>query len=92
MSSGQKPTRKSGLRNENIGNEAVLYNSDQKAIHVLNSTAQVIWELCDGDHTLEDIEQEIRKRFTVPEGYDVISDVRQTLAIFAEKDILEQRE
>ena len=82
--------RKAHLKIENIGNEAVLYNSNQKAIHVLNTTAQVIWELCDGNHTSEDIEREIRERFAVPEGYDVGGDVRQTLAIFSEKGILEQ--
>lgn len=90
MADAQKPIRKSGFKVESIGNELVLYNSHQKAVHVLNTTAQVIWELCDGSHTLEEIEQEIKKRFAVPEGYDLIGDIRQTLTTFTEKGILEQ--
>ncbi len=86
----RRPVKKTNLKVEKIGSEAVLYNGDQKAIHVLNPTAQVIWELCDGNYTVEEIEQEIRKRFAVPEGVDVLGDIRQTLIVFAEKDILEQ--
>ncbi len=85
-----RPKRKSGFVAESIGNEVVLYSSDQRAIHVLNSTAQVIWDLCDGDHTLSDIEQEIRRRFAVPEGQDVAGDIRRTMAVFAEKQLLDQ--
>lgn len=90
MLSDLKPVRISGIKIEEIGKEAVLYSSSQKSIHVLNPTARLIWELCDGDHTLSDIEKEIRRRFAVPEDLDVMGDIRRTLAVFAEKEILEQ--
>jgi hypothetical protein len=90
MLSDLKPVRISGIKIEEIGKEAVLYSSNQKSIHVLNPTARLIWELCDGQHTPEDIEKEIRRRFAVSEGFDVMGDIRRTLAVFADKEILEQ--
>ena len=90
MLSDIKPVRKSGIKIEEIGKEAVLYSSNQKSIHVLNPTARLIWNLCDGEHTLEDIEMEIRRSFAVSEEFDVMGDIRRTLAVFAEKEILEQ--
>jgi len=83
------PLRKADVKIERIGKEVVLYNSDQKAIHVLNPTAHAIWELCDGSHTVEDIERELKRSFSVPEGTDLIGDIRATIATFAEKNILE---
>ena len=41
------PVRKSGITVKDIGGEILLHSSDDKAIHVLNPTAQLIWELCD---------------------------------------------
>lgn len=90
MQSDLKPVRKSEIKIEEIGKEAVLYSSNQKSIHVLNPTARLIWELCDGEHSLEDIEREIRQRFAVPEDLDVMGDIRRTLAVFTEKEILVQ--
>jgi hypothetical protein len=85
-----KPLGKANIKVEDIGKEAVLYSSDQKAIHVLNPTARLIWELCDGDHTIGQMEQEIRRRFAVPDGHDVGADIQRTLEVFAAKDILEK--
>ena len=85
-----KPLRKANIKIEDIGKEAVLYGNGQKEIHVLNPVARLIWELCDGNHTIQQMEHEIRQRYAIPEGADIAADVQSTLAIFAAKDILEQ--
>ncbi len=83
-----KPTRKSDVRVKIVGGESVLYRKNEKAVHVLNATAKLIWELCDGKHSEADIEKEIRVSFSVPEGHDVAADVRRTLDTFVAKELL----
>ena len=83
------PVRKSGITVKDIGGEILLHSSDDKAIHVLNPTAQLIWELCDGEHTPADMASVIEVRFAVQEGHDVLGDVQQTLETFSTKGLLQ---
>jgi hypothetical protein len=83
-----KPLRQTGIVIRDIGGETMLYRSDGKAVHVLNPTAQLIWELCDGAHTPADMEQVIRSHFAVPADASVLGDVEKTLAVFAEQGLL----
>lgn len=84
------PTRKSEITAKDIGGETLLYGSDQKILHVLNSTAKLIWDLCDGQHSIAEIEQSLRSNFSVPPDHDVMVDVEKTLEIFASKDLLQK--
>jgi hypothetical protein len=83
-----KPVRKPGITARNIGGETLLYSAEEEAIHVINPTAELIWELCDGEHTVASIEQAIRASYSVPDGHDVSGDIRRTLGIFAAKGLL----
>ena len=83
-----KPTRKPEITVKDIGGETLLYGSNQKILHVLNSTAKLIWDLCDGQHSLAEIEQSLRSNFSVPVDHDVAGDIEKTLEIFASKDLL----
>jgi hypothetical protein len=84
-----RPTRKLDLTVKVIGGETLLYNGNEKAIHILNPTAKLIWDLCDGEHMLEDMEQEVRASFSIAEERDVAGDIRRTLEVFADKGLLE---
>ncbi|OGO04183.1 MAG: hypothetical protein A2Y73_05200 [Chloroflexi bacterium RBG_13_56_8] len=83
-----RPARKLGVKSKDIGGELVLYEIDGEQIHILNPTAQLIWELCDGEHTPEKMEWAIRENFAVPEGQDVVGDIRRTLETLANKGLL----
>lgn len=83
------PTRKKGIVGQDLGSEMLLYDAADEVIHVLNRTAQLIWHLCDGRHTVQEIEQAIRARFCVDEGQRVTQDIRQTLEDLAVKGLLE---
>ena len=87
--SEKRPIRKSGITAKNIGSETLLYGAGDKAIHVLNPTAHLVWELCDGAHTVADMERAVRERFAVPEGRDLRADIEQTLQVFAAKGLLD---
>jgi hypothetical protein len=83
-----KPKRKPDIVAKDIGREVVLYSSQQEGIHILNPTARLIWELCDGEHTLGEIEQALRANFSIPSDYSVIEDIQNTLEVFVTKDLL----
>ena len=84
-----KPVRKPGVTVKDMGEETFLYSADEEAIHILNPTAQLIWELCDGEHTVADMEQSIRANFSVPDEHDVTKDIQRTLDVFADKGLLQ---
>lgn len=84
-----KPVRKSGIIVQDMGEETLLYSAEGKAIHVLNPTAKRIWELCDGEHTSEDMAQALRASFAIAAEHDVMGDIRKTLEVFADKGLLQ---
>ena len=86
----ERSRRRDNILEKDLGDEVVLYTPDGKAIHVLNGTAYAIWKLCDGQHSLEDMEQAIRAQYVVPNRHqaDVATDVCSTLEAFAEKGLL----
>jgi hypothetical protein len=83
-----KPVRKAGITAKGIGDETLLCSAKEEAVHVLNPTAKLIWELCDGEHTVADMEQAIRASFSVADEQDVSKDVQRTLDVFADKGLL----
>jgi hypothetical protein len=84
-----KPVRKPGIIVQDIGGEMLLYSAEGKAVHVLNPTAKRIWDLCDGGHTAEDMEQALRASFSIAAERDVAGDLQRTLEVFAAKGLLQ---
>ena len=84
-----KPVRKPSITAKNVGDEILLCGAEEEAIHVLNATAGLIWELCDGEHTIADMERAIRTSFSVANEQDVHRDVMQTLDVLADKGLLD---
>ncbi|GJQ48662.1 MAG: hypothetical protein HKUEN01_10480 [Candidatus Kuenenia stuttgartiensis] len=86
-----KPKKKQkGVIIQDIGKEVVLRNVDEKTIHVLNTTARIIWELCDGEHTIGDIERKLRETFSIPDDTNIRNDIVNTLNALTEKGMLEE--
>jgi hypothetical protein len=83
-----RPVRRQGIFLQDIGREALLYSVRGKIFHVLNPTARFIWELCDGEHTIEDMEQAIRNRFSLTKEYDIAGDILQALKLFRSNGLL----
>ena len=83
-----KPRRRSDVVCQAAGDETLLYDPIGDTVHVLNSTALAVWELCDGLHTPAEIEAALRVRFTGTEGLDLSGDVQTTLARFQAEGLL----
>lgn len=85
------PLRRSDVSVEEIGDETLLYDAHAGTVHVLNSTARLVWDLCDGEHTVSEIAEAIEAHFSVPAERDVLDDVRNTLASLVHKGLLRGR-
>jgi hypothetical protein len=64
----------------------VLYHSCLQQILTLNPTAALIWECCDGAHSLVMIAQELREVFPAVSGID--DDVLATVLDFIERGMV----
>lgn len=92
----QQPQRRPELLVERAGREVMIYRNSQAgsadmaggAIHALNPTAAFIWDLCDGAHSLLEIESALRHAFSVPAERDLAVDVRAAIAEFQTKGLL----
>ncbi len=83
-----RPRRKADFRLELLDNEMLLYHPAETKILHFNQTASLIWYLCDGEHTVEDVTQMLQGAY--PEAAEVIaSDVTETLQQFAEQGCIE---
>jgi hypothetical protein len=89
MDPHERPLRKASVVSKKLGDESVLYDHETRAIHVLNPTAIIVWDLCDGKHTAEDIELSLRTEFKADSGTPVIHDVKSIIERFYTEGLLE---
>lgn len=68
--------------------ELFIHEPEQGRIWFLNPTATVVWNCCDGRTSLRDCEARLRAAFSVPEGVDLIEDIREVLSDLQRKDLL----
>lgn len=83
-----KPKRKDSLVLEEMDDDIMLADFTGSQIHTLNPTAAAIWEMCDGEHTLEQIAGELADHYGI--GVEaVLQDVEKVVGDFSEKGLLE---
>jgi len=71
-----------------MGDEVALFDTGSGAVHIINETGGMIWELCDGSNTLSDIEERLLVNYDVPEGTDLRKDIESCLGAFREHGVL----
>lgn len=82
------PIKNEGVLSQQINNETLLYNPSKGNVHVLNTTAAFVWELCDGLHTIEDMINHLNENYQFPEGSNVIQDLTEIINKFSEMEII----
>jgi hypothetical protein len=82
------PRQLMGVKAYDLWDEMVLYSPVHNMAFSINSSAQVIWELCDGKHTLVEISQELGQRFNSSE-VELLSEVRATVIKLRQLGLLE---
>ena len=83
MDPSSKPKQKPGYRLEMLDNEFLLYHLSETTILYCNQTASLIWQLCDGRHTVKEIRILLSEAY--PESAEtVVADVNEVLRLFLE--------
>ena len=79
-----KPQRKQEYRLEKMDNELLLFNPQDLVVLYLNESASVIWQLCDGQHTIPQMASLISEAY--PEAApNILGDVQETVKMFKDK-------
>jgi hypothetical protein len=83
-----KPQRKSGVLLEEIAGEFVFFDPASSQISYGNATAALVWRLCDGTRTPEDIAALLSDAYPDSSG-TVNWDVAEILAFFRDHQAFE---
>ena len=84
----QPPTPHRDVVLQRVGAEAILHDRRNGRAHVINEPAARVWELCDGQTTLDQIAQAFADSYAMPVA-SVRDDVIYILSKFRELHILE---
>ena len=82
------PTQNKDVSLQRVGQEAILHDRRNGRAHVINESAAQIWELCDGQHTVDEIVSAFAAAYELPTA-DVRADVQYILAKFHELRVLD---
>ena len=86
---GGPPTRRSDVVFRPVGSEWVVYDPENNEMHVLNLTSALVWEMCRGDTSPEEMATLLAELLTDAPGPDVLRmHVTDALAAFTERGLL----
>jgi hypothetical protein len=90
MVSQKLPRRKTGLTTRDLDGQLAIYEDGVNMVHLLNQTGALVWSLLDGEHSLDDLQSEIRKRFLVEDEGDISGDIERLIEELRQKGMLEE--
>ena len=74
------PQPQTGFHEEEIDQELVLYHAETARVVYLNPAATVVWRLCDGQRSLEEIITMVEQAY--PEGEKIGVDIHLAVSEF----------
>ncbi|HID95241.1 MAG TPA: radical SAM protein [Candidatus Latescibacteria bacterium] len=83
-----KPLKRGDLVFRELEGEGILFDPKTGSMHSLTKTALLIWNLCDGRHSLKQIADHILERFEA-EPDQVRGDVKETVGRFQQLGLLQ---
>lgn len=84
-----KLCRRKDIVLKKLGKETLLYDPTTDKVHTLNRTASLIWNLCDGKHSLGEIKKAICENFSIKETIEVEKDILKNLKELQKLGLLE---
>lgn len=88
MTLSYKPRQKPDFRLEEIDGELLLYHPTSTTIMYCNPSASVIWQLCDGERTIEEIAMLLAAAFA-QDLETITADVESTLDSFCKRKAID---
>ncbi|MFN7964608.1 MAG: PqqD family protein [Acidobacteriota bacterium] len=83
-----RPQARVDLKSVDLESELLIYDERRRLVHLLNSTARRIWQMCDGTHRVDEITSEVTRLFPEQPLSQVQSDVEQALSSMESQDII----
>ena len=87
--STDKPTKKKDIHARKLGAEWLLYDSSSEKLHVLNSSAEFVWRLCDGNHDLAAIKAKMREKYDIHDERKLDDDIGNILKELTQIGVLQ---
>jgi hypothetical protein len=81
------PRRRGDVTLQRVGNEAILHDEANRRTHVINGSAALAWELCDG-RSFDEIVAAFAAHFGV-EDQRVRADLEKVLGRFLDQGLLQ---
>src|SRR5689334_24302981 len=88
MSDPSKPLRRADVVHSVVLDEMVLYCQATSQAVSLNHSARAIWELCDGEHSSDEICHDLSRWTGIPAA-ELSEDVKSTLSQFEALHLVE---
>lgn len=85
------PVRRADLQCHELDGEAVLYSLAHHAMHYLNSTAYLIWHLCDGNTPASELPGKVAETYGISNSEEVARDTAASLASLAADGLIDWR-
>src|SRR5262245_27190387 len=64
---------------ETLGDDLCIYDTATKRVHSLNATAALVWQMCDAEHSVEQIADELASKFNTPDPDALVEMTRDEL-------------
>jgi pyrroloquinoline quinone biosynthesis protein D len=87
-SSQNRPRRRADVVLQDVGGEAILIDPHTDEAHVLNGSAARLWQLCDGERTIDELAAEFGAVYDLSAA-DVIDDVREVIGELVKLKLIE---
>jgi hypothetical protein len=84
--------KRKDVRTIQVEQELMLHDPAVQKVYVLNPTAAIVWDLCDGAHTIDQMVAAVSTQFDNTTQANISEDVHKTLDWFSEYGLLEQKE
>jgi hypothetical protein len=69
--------KKDGISARPLGNETMLYDSENDKVHILNETGTLIWNLLDGKNSIQIIQDSFSKQFPDTNSEEIFTDIKE---------------
>jgi len=73
---------------QELGEEVMIYDPLNEKVHILNNTAHCIWNLCNGNCTIQEIKEEISKKFPETTEQEILKDIATAIDNFEKNKLL----
>jgi PqqD family protein of HPr-rel-A system len=85
---GYLPAKVPDVLELDMGDGLILYNHDSSLVHHLNPSAALVWQLCDGEATVQRLAEEIAEEYGL-QPPDVLGQVSSVVAEFDALDLVQ---